>query len=360
MKRQFYSVIVGSGRYIPSRIIKNADFLDHVFFDTKGNKVETPNEEIIEKFRKITEIDERRYVDDDLVTSDIGYFAAKEALESSGIDKESLDYIIVAHNFGDVKHENRKSDTVPSLASRIKNKLGIANPFTVVYDIAFGCPGWLQAIIQADYYIRSGDAKKILVIGAETLSRVSDPHDRDSMIYSDGAGATILEAQESPEPVGIITHLTRSDTLNHAHLLNMGTSNNPEYPDNTLFLKMEGRKLYEYALNIVPQLVKDCIEKAKLSINDIKKVLLHQANTKMDDAMLSGLFRLFGLKQSPEDIMPMTIAKFGNNSVATLPILLDLILKGEFPQHRFSSGDHVVLASVGAGMNANALVYKIR
>ncbi len=360
MDRQLYSVITATGRYIPSRIIKNADFLDHQFFGADGSPIDIPNEEIIEKFRKITEIDERRFVDDNLVTSDIGYLAAKDALDSSGIDKETLDYIIVAHNFGDVSAANPRSDTVPALASRIKYKLGIVNPFTIAYDLPFGCPGWLQAMIQADYYLRSGDAKKILVIGAETLSRVSDPHDRDSMIYSDGAGAAILEGKESSEPIGIITHSTRSDTLEHAHLLSMGTSNNPAFPDNTLFLKMEGRKLYEYALSTVPQLVKDCIDKAKLAIQDIKKVLLHQANTKMDDAMLSRLFRLFGLKLSPDDIMPMTIAKFGNNSVATLPILLDMILKGSFKQHTILSGDYIVFASVGAGMNANAMVYRAR
>lgn len=360
MERQFYSVIVGSGRYVPPRVVKNEDFRDHEFFDAGGNKIEVPNEEIIEKFRKITEIDERRYVEDDMLTSDIGYFAAKDALESSHINKETLDYIIVAHNFGDVASDNPRSDTVPSLASRIKHKLGIVNPSTIVYDISFGCPGWLQAMIQADYFLRSGDIKRVMVIGAETLSRVSDPHDRDSMIYSDGAGAAILEAQESEEPVGILTHSSRSDTLDHMHLLSMGTSNNPGYADNRLFLKMEGRKLYEYALSTVPQLVKDCIEKATLAIQDVKKVLLHQANTKMDDAMLSRLFRLFGLKTSPENIMPMTISLFGNNSVATLPILLDMILKGNFSQHSIKSGDHVIFASVGAGMNANAMVYRAK
>ncbi len=360
MKRPLYSVITGSGRYVPQTVIKNEDFLGHSFYDAEGNKIETGNEEIIEKFRKITEIDERRYIQSNQVTSDIGYFAALNALESSGTDKESLDYIIVAHNFGDVSFDNPRTDTVPSLASRIKFKLGIANPNTIVYDISFGCPGWLQAMIQADYYLRSGDARKILVIGAETLSRVSDPHDRDSMIYSDGAGATILEAASSEEPIGILTHATRSDTLDHAHLLHMGLSNNPDFPEKTLFLKMEGRKLYEYALSTVPQLIKDCIEKAQLTLQDINKVLLHQANTKMDDAMLSRLFRLFGLKTSPADIMPMTIAQFGNNSVATLPILLDMIRKGDFSQHQFTSGDYIVFASVGAGMNANAMVYRMQ
>jgi 3-oxoacyl-[acyl-carrier-protein] synthase-3 len=360
MDQHFYSVITGTGRYLPKVVVKNEAFKDSEFYNLKGEKIATPNEEIIGKFRDITEIDERHYVEDHLVTSDIGFFAAREALESSGIRGEELDYIIVAHNFGDVHKNNPQTDMVPSIAARIKNMLGIANPFTVAYDLPFGCPGWLQAMIQADYYIRSGDAKKIMVIGAETLSRVSDPHDRDSMIYSDGAGATILEAIESTEPVGILAHTSRSDTLNHAHLLSMGSSNKPDFECDRLFLKMEGRKLYEYALSTVPQLVKDCLEKAKVALANIKKVLIHQANSKMDGAILSRIFRLYGMKAIPEHIMPMTIAKFGNNSVATLPILLDMILKGKMDYQCIHPGDYVIFASVGAGMNCNAMVYKMK
>ena len=130
------------------------------------------------------------------------YLAAEDALTSSGIDRESLDYIIVAHNFGDVRAGNLRSDFVPSLAARVKHKLGIVNPGTVAYDLPFGCPGWLQGVIQANYYLRSGDCKRVMVIGAETLSRICDPHDRDSMIYADGAGATILEAVASDRAGG--------------------------------------------------------------------------------------------------------------------------------------------------------------
>ena len=270
-----------------------------------------------------------------------------------------MDYIIVAHNFGDVLKANPKSDLVPTLAARIKHKLGIKNPDTIAYDLPFGCPGWLQAVIQADYYIKSGDAQKILVIGTETLSRISDPHDIDSMIYSDGAGAVIVEAQKSESPIGILKHKTRSDTFQHALLLKMDVSYNPAYKDDTLFLKMEGRKLYEYALNTVPQLVKDCIDKAGLDISDIKKVLIHQANAKMDHAILSRLLKLYGIKHTIDDIMPMTISTLGNNSVATLPVLYDLMMKGELENHSVNKGDYIVFASVGAGMNVNAVVYKM-
>ncbi len=241
MSNNIRSVIVGSGSYIPKVVVKNSDFLQHKFFEVDGKPFGKSNEEIIEKFRQITDIEERVYADDDLNTSDIAYFAAKDALESSGIDRESLDYIIIAHNFGDVSPTNRRTDMLPTIASKVKHKLQIKNPYTVAYDLPFGCPGWVQGMIQAHYFIQSGDAKRALVIGAETLSRLSDPHNRDSMIFSDGAGATILEAQQSDQPTGILTHLTRTDTLNHAYMMWLETSNNPNFEGNDLFIKMNGR-----------------------------------------------------------------------------------------------------------------------
>lgn len=214
----FCSVITGTGSYLPSNPISNDDFIENEFYDTRGNKLETSIQEIIEKFKAITGIHKRRYVSSELVASDIAYLAAKQAIESSHTDLETFDYIIVAHNFGDIRFGDNRTDMVPSLAARVKHKLGIENPFTVAFDLPFGCPGWLQAMITANYFIRSGDAKKVLVIGAETLSRVSDPHDRDSMIYADGAGATILEAVQSERPCGILSHSSRSDTKTHFNL----------------------------------------------------------------------------------------------------------------------------------------------
>ena len=359
MSKEIYSVIKGSGSYIPEKVVPNSDFLKNEFFDANGAKFDKTNEEIIEKFQQITEIEERRFVDEDLVSSDMGFFAAEQALKSSGIDKESFDYIIVAHNFGDVKADNKRSDFVPSIAARIKHKLEIVNPETITYDLPFGCPGWLQGVIQADYYIKSGDAKRILVIGAETLSRISDPHDRDSMLYADGAGAVILEAEESEVPIGILAHKTRSDTVNNAYMLRMDKSDNPDYNGNELFLKMNGRKLYEYALKTVPQAIKTCLEKSKIHLDEIKKVLIHQANGKMDDAILKRLYALYDIVEIPKNIMPMTIAWLGNTSVATLPTLLDLILNGKMNAHEINKGDTLIFASVGAGMSINSMIYKV-
>jgi 3-oxoacyl-[acyl-carrier-protein] synthase-3 len=140
-----------------------------------------------------------RYAKDEYTTSDLASFAAQKAIEDANIDKEELDYIIVAHNFGDVKQGTIQADTLPSIATRVKYKLEIENPNCVAYDILFGCPGWIEGVIQAQAFIKSGIAKKCLVIGAETLSRVIDEYDRDSMIYSDGAGACIVEATNGDE-----------------------------------------------------------------------------------------------------------------------------------------------------------------
>jgi 3-oxoacyl-[acyl-carrier-protein] synthase III len=359
LKTQIYSIITGSGSYIPTHIVKNTDFLVNEFYGPDGLRLEKNNEVIIEQFAHITGISERRYVSDELVTSDIAVFAAREALLSAQIDGEALDYIIVAHNFGDVSAKNRRTDMVPALSSRVKEKLGIINPDTVAYDLPFGCAGWLQGVIQADAYIRSGRARNILIIGAEVLSRICDPHDRDSMIYADGAGAIILSAKESAEPVGILTYLTRSFGGELTYVLKMGRSANPAYTDDQLFLKMQGRKLYEQVLKIVPAMIKECITKAGLSIKDIDKLLIHQANNKMDEAILKELFKLYGTELSPEGIMPMTISWLGNSSVATLPTLYDLMAKGKFESQQFTKNGVLIFAAVGAGVNVNALAYRI-
>jgi 3-oxoacyl-[acyl-carrier-protein] synthase-3 len=349
------AIITGTGSYIPTINIDNSYFLDHQFFGPGGQKNSKSNQDIIRKFNEITCINERKYVTDDINTSDIAFLSAERALE--GVDRESLDYIIVGHNFGEVRAENPSCDMVPSIAARVKHKLKIKNPHTVAYDILFGCPGWLQGMILADYFIRSGDAKKILVIGAETLSRVSDPHDIDSMIYSDGAGAVLVEASEGE--AGILSHVSRSDTYNETFLLRMGPSYGPEYGSKRLFLKMDGHEIYKYAVRCVADTVKQSLDKAGLSLADVKKVLIHQANQKMDEAILKRIFKLYQTEKSPEEIMPMTISWLGNSSVATLPTLFDLLQRGMLNNHVLHTGDIAVFASVGAGMNINALVYKM-
>ena len=358
MSEKIRTVITGTGSFIPEKIVTNEDFLSNDFMERSGELFDKTNKEIIEKFREITGIEERRYADDNMMASDMGARASEQALDMAGLDPEQLDYIIVAHNFGDLRPDNRRVDMVPALASRVKYQLGIKNPYCIAYDLPFGCPGWLQGVIQSDYFIRSGDANSALVIGSETLSRVCDPNDRDSMIYADGAGAVILEAGKPGDSAGILSHAVRTDTESQAFYLTMNRSYNRNNGD-TLYLKMDGRKLYQYALSNVPGLVKQSIDKAGLDLGNIKKVLIHQANEKMDEAILQRLFKMYGEDSMPDDIMPMTISKLGNTSVATVPTLLDLILRKKLDNHQLNSGDIIVLASVGAGMNINSVVYRM-
>jgi 3-oxoacyl-[acyl-carrier-protein] synthase III len=353
------SVIVGTGSHIPTVVVPNDHFLHHDFHGPDQKRVNKTNREILDQFEAITGIRERRYVTDDLVASDIAFDAARKALDSSGIDREQLDYIILAHNFGDVRAGSRSSDLVPALAARVKTKLGIENPYTVAVDLIFGCPGWLQGVIHADFMIRSGDVHRVMVIGADTLSRISDPHDRDSLIYADGAGAVILEGVRSEKPIGLLSHAIRSDTLEHSGMLFMGSSYKEKAFLEAQFLKMEGRKLYKYALNTVAGTVKESLDRAGLDINEVAKVLIHQANGKMDEAILAALYRLYGIDDPPAGVMPMTISWLGNSSVATIPTLLDLMSKGQLDGHCLLPGQTIVLASVGAGMNINAAAYRV-
>lgn len=348
--------ITGIGSYIPRGIAKNEQFEKNDFYTDDGSRFGQKNEVIIEKFKAITGIAERRYITNDLNTSDIAALAAQKAIDSSGIDPEELDYIIVAHNYGDVKHNTAQSDTVPSIASRVKHILKIKNPSCVGYDVLFGCPGWIEGVIQANAFIASGIAKKCLVIGAEALSRVIDQHDRDSMIYSDGAGAVVLE--NIAENSGILSHCSATHTYEEANFIYFGESNNQELTDSRMFIKMYGRKIYEFALNQVPDAMKTCLEKGNIDISELKKVFIHQANEKMDEAIIKRFYGLYDM-DPPADVMPMTIDKLGNSSVATVPTLYDLVLNDKLEGHQVSKGDIVMFASVGAGMNINAIVYRV-
>ena len=352
------TVITGTGSYIPSIIKKNSDFLNNEFFHEDGTPFEYDNETVIEKFKAITGIEERRYACKNFNSSDLAYFAAEKAIEDAGVDKEKIDYIILSHNFGDVKSAAIQTDVVPSLASRVKHKLRIKNPNCVAYDILFGCPGWIEGVVQAHSFIRSGMAKKILVIGSETLSRVVDVHDRDAMIYSDGAGATIIEAKDEKIKRGVLSTATRTDTYEEAYYLYFGNSFDKTEDTDVRYIKMHGRKIYEYALNNVPIAMKAALDKTAVDIHNLKKIFIHQANEKMDEAIIKRFFRQYKVP-IPDKVMPMSINLLGNSSVATVPTLFDQVLKKQIESQSVSKNDIIMFASVGAGMNINAIVYKM-
>ncbi|MEY4522672.1 MAG: hypothetical protein RIT10_1857 [Bacteroidota bacterium] len=347
--------ISGIGSYIPEKSVSNTDFSDHVFLNEDGSPFGYPNEVVVNKFKSITGIENRRYANNQYTSSDLGFFAAQKAIANANIDPETIDYIIFAHNFGDVKHGTIQSDMLPSLATRVKHKLQIQNPKCVAYDLLFGCPGWIEGVLQANAFIKSGMAKRCLVIGGETLSRVVDDHDRDSMIYSDGAGASIIEA--SDDASGMLSYESATFANDEAGYLFFGKSYNTDLDPDTKYIKMYGRKIYEFALSNVPSAMKSCLDKSGLGIDDVKKILIHQANEKMDEAIVHRFYKLYG-KTPPKDVMPMSIHDLGNSSVATVPTLFDQVLQGKIENQEINKGDVLIFASVGAGMNINAFVYR--
>ncbi|HRI19893.1 MAG TPA: ketoacyl-ACP synthase III [Panacibacter sp.] len=354
------TVITGTGCYIPAEIKTNTDFAAYEFYSEDHQHIKANAIDVAEKLKHITGIEERRYAPGGINASGMGAVAAARAIEDAGIDAETIDQIIVAQNFGDVIKDTVQSDAVPSLASRIKHTLGIINPNCIAYDILFGCPGWLQGVIQAEAFMKAGITKKCLVIGTETLSRVVDVHDRDSLIFSDGAGACVLEFKErDANGSGILGTAVQSHCIEENQYIHMGQSYFPGSGSDAIYIKMKGRKVYEYAIKHVPEAMKACLDKSGIDISELKKIFIHQANEKMDAAIIKILYKLYGCQHVPESIMPMNIHKLGNSSVATIPTLLDMVLKDELPDHQIEKGDIVLFASVGAGMNINAVCYRM-
>ena len=354
------TVITGTGCYIPDFVKTNRDFTGHNFYADDNKALDIEPHIIVEKFKKITGIEERRYATADIDSSDMAAIAAQKALDDAGCDPETIDQIIVAHNFGNVKKHTIQTDAMPALAARVKYALKIKNPSCVPYDILFGCPGWIQGVIQADAYFKAGIAKKCLVIGTETLSRVLDVYDRDSMIFSDGAGACVLELKQSDiSQSGILGASVQSHSGDELSYLHMGKSYYPDSDPRIRYIKMKGRKVYEYAMKHVPEAMKICLDKSGVNIRELKKIFIHQANEKMDEAIIKELYKLYGIADAPENIMPMNIHNLGNSSVATVPTLLDMVRKGLMPEHTLHAGDVILFASVGAGMNINAVCYRV-
>jgi 3-oxoacyl-[acyl-carrier-protein] synthase-3 len=180
------------------------------------------------------------------------------------------------------------------------------------------------------------------------------------MIFSDGAGATIVEGVEGDKSSsGIISQSMQSHCVDEVNYITMGKSYKPDADASIRYIKMKGRKVYEYAIKNVPIAMKACLDEAGVHVSEVKKFFLHQANEKMDEGFIKALFKLYGIKEIPANIMPMSIHLLGNSSVATIPTLYDLVHRGEYDEHQLEPGDIVLFASVGAGMNINAICYRV-
>lgn len=350
------SVVVGTGSYLPKNVVTNDHFLQHTFYKKSGERMQKDPAEITAKLQQISGIRERRYANPTEDSAAIAAIAGKRALESAQLNGEQLDGIIVAHNAGNMVHGHEKPHTIPNLGAVIKSRLAISNPNCIAYDIIFGCPGWIEAMTQAHRMIAMGEAKNLLVIGVEVLSRYVDQYDLDTMLFGDGAGAVVLQAQSGSTKKGILTYKNYSHCNKEVDFLKMDVSYKPGEPA-SLYMKMEGKQVYRYAVTYVPQLVEDCLEQSGIPIEKVDHFFFHQANEKMIVAMAEKLFKRKGINGDIDKLVPMTVQCTGNTSVATIPTMWDLIEQKKLPNHTVKEGDIIVMAAVGAGMHANCMIY---
>ncbi len=353
------TTISGTGATLPALVIKNDYFLNHQFYDIKGVKNPKPTAEIIEKLEAITGITERRYIPFDQDSIPLIVETALKVLKDANLTANDLSGIIVAHNAGNMTVGGKTFHPVPNLAACLKNGIDCTNHNCFAYDILFGCPGWVQALIQAHQAIICGEAEHILVVGLEVASRLLDPNDLDSMIFADGCGGGILSKTYEENSGGVISYATFSHSQEDLRIIYLDKSHNPENTTTNCYVHMNGKEVYKYATQWVPKVIEKALSKANLTIHDIDLFLFHQANAKMLEAISRNLGRLYEVENDFFDNkIPRTIEFLGNTSVATIPTMLDLILKGQLGDFSIKKGQKVVFASVGAGMHCNALVYQ--
>ena len=342
---------------IPELRVSNSYFESNEFYARDGVKIERSGKDIIEKLEAITGIRERRYVPFDQDSIGLMTEASRLAVADAGLDVNALSGIIVAHNAGNMIPQTGVFHTVPNLAASLKNALNCTNHDCFAYDILFGCPGWIQGVIQAHQAIRCGDAEHILVTGLEIASRMLDPHDVDSMILADGCGACVI-SKSNAENKGIISYSTFSHARDDHRIIYLGESNKNGVAGSCYF-HMNGREVYRYATEWVPKVIKNTLDKANLDIGDVDIFLFHQANAKMLVAIAKNLAEIYGVSVETLDRkIPSTIEFLGNTSVATIPTMLDLVRKNKLDGYHIADGQTAMMASVGAGMHCNALVYR--
>ena len=321
MTKIFNSQIISSGSYLPTKILTNFDL---------EKTVDTTNEWIIER----TGINQRHIASEDQLTSDIGYLAAKNALEKSDLTPEDIDLIVLATTTPDL--------TFPSSATTIQAKLGAKNAFA--FDIQAVCSGFVYALNIADNFIKTGQIKTALVIGADILSRIVDWNDRNTcVLFGDGAGAVILKAVED-QNIGIVASSLYSDgSLNSI----LNTSGGVSSSKTSGFIQMQGKEVFKHAIDKMTKSVIDALTKVNLQIQDIDWLIPHQANARI----LAGVAKKLGLV---EEKVIITVANHANTSAASIPLALDFALEN----NKIKKGDIVVFEALGAGLTWGAIVVR--
>lgn len=355
------SVFIKSiGHYLPDKLLENTEFLLQNFrFKGSSLMPEADSASIVEKFEEVTGIKSRYYRNQNETASQMGIYAAKNAMDKANVDAQELELIIFAHNWGDQKYVDGKIqyDMLPNLASKVKHELNIDSMDCTAFDINFGCTGFIEGLKIAEALMIVQNKKLALVIGADTVSSVIDPEDINSMLFGDGAGAAVLSSQTSE---GINAEIICSKTFSICKADNKYLrmeKTTPQNSNNNLRLKMDGTKVFQTAIHFVPELLKSMFHDSNMSPSDMKYLILHQANPKMMHCLKAKISQELGLPN--DSYMPVMVDKMGNNSVASIPIVLSSLMKNAFDFPAPQTKDKLFLCSFGAGMHVNGMVLEL-
>ncbi len=317
-----YSRIIGTGSYLPAKVLTNYDL---------EKMVDTTHDWIITR----SGIAERHVAAEGELTSDLAAQASRKAIEAAGISPDEIDLVIVATTSPD--------HLFPSTACVLQDKLGIKSG-GAAFDIQAVCGGFVFALNTADMYIRGGQAKTALVVGAEVLSRMLDWNDRTTcVLFGDGAGAVVLRASDTP---GIVAGKLHSDGRHRDMLKAEGNVRNGAI-DGDPFIKMDGQAVFKFAVKVLSDVVEEILEEHKLKGSDIDWLVPHQANLRIIEATAKKL----GLGM---DNVVVTVAQHGNTSAASIPLALDAAVR----DGRIKAGQNIIMEAVGGGFTWGAILIK--
>lgn len=319
------SVVLGTGAALPRRIMKNADF---------EGMVETSDEWIAQR----TGIRQRHIAADDETTASLGEAAARAALDNAGLTPADIDLIVLA--------TSTPNNTFPATAVDIQNRLGMHHGFA--FDLQAVCSGFVYAVTTADLYIRGGLAKRVLVIGSETFSRILDWSDRSTcVLFGDGAGAMILEAGEGTGSIadrGVLAASLRSDGTHKDKLFVDG---GPSTTGTVGYLRMEGREVFKHAVGMITDVIEATFSAVGITAEDLDWFVPHQANKRIIDASAKKL----GIA---EQKVVVTVDLHGNTSAASVPLALSVAVA----DGRIKKGDLVLLEAMGGGFTWGAVLVR--
>jgi 3-oxoacyl-[acyl-carrier-protein] synthase-3 len=318
-----YSRIIGTGKYLPEKVLTNFDL---------EKMVETTDEWI----RTRTGIERRHIAADNEATSDLAYHAARAAIESAGLSPADIDFVVVGTTTPDL--------IFPNVACLLQEKLGIRG--CPAFSLEAACTGFLYSLVVADQFVRSGQAKRALVIGAETMSRIIDWTDRETcVLFGDGAGAVVLEASDEP---GIMYSTLGADGRYRELLYaSSGVSTRHREVGDSAALRMKGNEVFKVAVKTLENLVDDVIKKNDLEQGQIDWLIPHQANIRIISAMARRL-------DMPMERVILTVQEHGNTSAASVPMALDTAIR----DGRIKRGDLLLLEAFGGGFTWGACLVR--